>query len=87
MATTIQSRPELSPQSRLAVRLRDELESKRCICHRRKAAGKSFCSKCQMQLTKELADGLDKKIFAGYEEAYQAAVDFLAEQKRKGRHA
>ena len=86
MSTTIQThnRPELSPQWRLMLRLRDELQGKRCICLRSKAAGRPFCPHCIGLLTDDLRNGLDKKFQAGYEEAYQAAVDFLAAQKRKG---
>jgi hypothetical protein len=47
--------------------------------------GKSFCSKCFVALPKELADALYKKMFAGYEEAYQAACNFLDAEKKRGR--
>ena len=85
MSTTTQPRPELTPQWRLAVRLRDELESKRCRCLKKKVAGQTFCKACYYALPEQMQKDLYKKIMAGYEEAYQAAVDFLTEQKRKGR--
>jgi hypothetical protein len=83
MSTTTQSRPELTPQWRLAVRLRDELEGRRCRCLRKKVAGQTFCKTCYYSLPEPMRQALYKKIMAGYEEAYQAACDFLDSQKKK----
>ena len=77
-------RPELSPEWRLALRLRDELQGKRCRCTKKKVAGHTFCGNCYGALPEHMQKDLYKKIMCGYEEAYQAACDFLDAQKRKG---
>jgi hypothetical protein len=83
MSTATHNRPELTPQWRLAIRLRDALLCKRCRCSHRKVAGQTFCKDCYYALPDQMREDLSKKIMAGYEEAYQRACDFLDTQKRK----
>ena len=74
------ARPNLDSKWQLAVKLRDELEGKRCrpgICDRRKVAGRPFCQHDQVLLPELLAMALERKFFVGYEEAYAAACQFL----------
>jgi hypothetical protein len=66
-----------SPEFQLAVKLREELRGQRCRCRQHKVAGQTFCARCYYMLPKEMQLALYKKLFAGYEEAYQAACEFL----------
>jgi len=48
-------------------------------------AGQTFCRDCFYALPQALRDALYKRMGHGYEEAYQAACDFLDAQKKRGR--
>lgn len=48
-----------------------------CRCGRKKQRGMALCSKDWRQLPTVLRHDLYKKMKAGFEEAYEAACDFL----------
>jgi hypothetical protein len=84
---TAATKQQPEPQARAALlnwmEILDELQGKKCRCGHRKVAGQTFCRDCFYALPQQMRDDLYKRMGQGYEEAYQAAVDYLAEQKRK----
>lgn len=55
-----------------------ELQSERCRCGNEKKSGQTFCRACYFQLTPQLRTRLYDRVGHGYEEAYAAAVQYLA---------
>lgn len=55
----------------------NELKSAQCACERPKKPGRSFCYNCFKALPVELKGDLYLPIGGGYEEAYDAAVEYL----------
>ena len=54
-----------------------ELRSDECQCGLFKKPGFSFCRKCFRALPLDLRRDLYRKIGGGYEEAYDASVEYL----------
>jgi len=55
----------------------DELMSEGCQCGKSKRSGYSFWFSCYWKLPMHMQRDLYKLIGEGYEEAYEAAVEFL----------
>ena len=58
------------------------LGSNGCACGRHKDKGKSVCYGCFKLLPPGIRQGLYLQMGAGYEEAYEEAVEFLAGEGR-----
>ena len=58
----------------------DELKSDGCHCGRPKKSGHSFCFKCYRSLPGHMQTDLYQRIGDGYEEAYDAAVNWLSDE-------
>ena len=54
-----------------------ELLAKKCRCGREKQARNTFCNNCYYKLPSEIKKALYKRFGDGYEQAYDAAVQFL----------
>ncbi len=54
-----------------------ELAGIHCRCGANKQPRNTFCQRCFYTLPKEKRNDLYKRIGAGYEEAYEAACEFL----------
>ena len=57
------------------------LMSETCACSKGKAKRKSFCFHCYRQLPRKMQRALYKRIGLGYEQAYEAALEYLNEAK------
>ena len=55
----------------------DELRSDECQCGRSKEPRHSLCGTCYFELPKDMQRDLWLPIAGGYEEAYDAAVQYL----------
>ena len=55
----------------------EALKSNACQCERPKQRGQSLCRKCYWALPAHMRHDLYQKMGAGYEAAYDAAVEFL----------
>ena len=55
----------------------DELRGEECSCGRYKKPGYSFCYRCYKSLPRDFKRDLYQRIGAGYEQAYDAAVQYL----------
>ena len=51
--------------------------SNECLCGKTKKKGNSFCYSCFMALPQDLKNDLYSRMGDGYEEAYDAAVEWL----------
>lgn len=56
-----------------------ELHSERCLCGARKQSRKSFCYRCYILLPQFLQEQLYSRLGQGYEEAFEAAEEWLEE--------
>ena len=56
-----------------------ELQSEECQCGRWKKPGYSFCFICYRRLPRDMQRALYRRVFDGYEEAYEEAVAFLTD--------
>lgn len=56
-----------------------ELAGEQCLCENYKSSGYSFCYRCYRELPGEMQKALYRKVGAGYEEAFEAAVKYLEE--------
>lgn len=56
---------------------RQSLSSNECLCGRPKQPHRSFCYPCYRELSQEMQRNLYRKMGNGYEEAYEAAVEYL----------
>ena len=54
-----------------------ELKATKCHCGKNKATMKSLCRTCYFALPEHMRRALYKRIFEGYEEAYQASIEYL----------
>lgn len=54
-----------------------ELKSGECFCGKNKRSGYSFCYHCFQSLPQDIRNGLYRKIWNGYPEAYDQAVGYL----------
>jgi hypothetical protein len=61
-----------------------ELAGSQCMCGSRKRPNQTFCTRCYFRLPKEMRSALYRLISQGYEEAYEAAVKYLAEKQEEG---
>lgn len=59
-----------------------ELKGLRCRCGRVKKPGQTFCRQCYAVLSKDQGRALYRRVGAGYEQAYEAAVRALADLRR-----
>lgn len=57
-----------------------ELRSDECQCGPNKKPGRSFCYGCYKALPKDIQKGLYRRIYDGYEQAYDEAVKFLSDE-------
>lgn len=55
----------------------EELTSEECQCGKTKKSGFSFCYFCYYLLPRDMQRDLYNQLGHGYEEAYDAAVEFL----------
>lgn len=58
-----------------------ELRSDGCLCGSKKTPGHSFCYRCYKRLPAEMKTALYKSMGAGYEEAYEAAAEYLDDER------
>jgi len=54
-----------------------ELRGEECFCGRKKKSGYSFCFRCYKSLPRHMQQDLYCVVGDGYEEAYDAAVEWL----------
>jgi hypothetical protein len=52
-------------------------KTERCWCGGHKKVTQSVCSRCWWKLDSEQRDSLYQRIGKGFEEAYEAAIEFL----------
>lgn len=55
----------------------EELGSEECFCGKKKGRGNSFCYSCYKSLPGHMQRDLYQRLYNGYEEAYDAAVEWL----------
>ncbi len=67
-------------RSELALRA---LDSTQCVCGAAKESRRSHCRSCYFRLPEPMRKALWKHITCGYEEAWHAAVVWLAQHPRK----
>ena len=54
-----------------------ELQGNECVCGGFKKSGLSVCRECWAKLPPEMQQALYRRIGRGYEQAYEAAVEYL----------
>lgn len=54
-----------------------ELQGRRCRCGKEKNRSQTFCRACYFLLPEPMRKALYRRLGQGYEEAYQAAVDYF----------
>lgn len=57
-----------------------ELDSEQCSCGNKKKPKQSFCNRCYYSLSRPMQLALYRRFGSGYEEAYQAAKNWLKEE-------
>lgn len=53
------------------------LNARECVCGKPKVRKTAFCGTCYARLTEKLKQGLWQRIGRGFEQAYEAARDWL----------
>ncbi len=68
----------MSAQAETLIR---ELVSTECRCGRAKKSRQTFCRSCYFSLPREMQANLYRLVGEGYEEAYEAAVQYFDRKK------